>query len=84
MKNKEFLSIAELAKIMGISRISVFKKVKSGEIPSIKIGRSYAIDREDIPALSGKTSKKKALVIEEAVKKTVREYGEVLRRLGQE
>ena len=84
MKNKEFLSVAELAKIMGISRIAIFKKVKSGEIPAIKIGRSYAIDRENIPVLSGKTPKRKALLIEEAVKKTVREYGEVLRRLGQE
>jgi len=84
MKNKEFISIAELANFLGISRIAVFKRVKKGEIPAIKIGKSYAIDKGDIPILSNKTSEQKKKILEKAVEKTVKEYGEVLRKLGRE
>lgn len=84
MKNKEFISIAELAKFLRISRIAVYKKVKKGEIPAIKIGKIYAIDKSDIPILSNKTSEQKKKILEQAVEKTVNEYGEVLRKLGRE
>ena len=84
MENKRLMSTAELAKILGISRIAVFKKIKKGQIKAIKVGRNYAISYKDVPALSGKTSKEKKHIIEQAVKKTVSEYGEVLRLLGRE
>lgn len=84
MDINEYISVAELAKILGISRIAVFKKIKKEEIPAIKIGRNYAIRRDDIPVLSNITSQDKKASIEKAVKKTVDEYGEVLRKLGRE
>jgi hypothetical protein len=40
---KEFYSIPELAKLMHMSRIGVFKKVKKGEIAAKKIGKAYAV-----------------------------------------
>ena len=40
-----YISVAELAKHLGISRIAVFKRIKAGKIKAIKIGRSYAIPR---------------------------------------
>lgn len=43
MKKKEFYSIPELAKLIGISRIAVFKKVKKGQIKASKIGKNYVI-----------------------------------------
>lgn len=40
---KEFYSIPELAKLMHISRVAVFKKVKKGDIKAKKIGKAYAV-----------------------------------------
>lgn len=82
---KNLLSTSEVAKLLGISRIAVFKKIKAGEIKAQKIGRNFVIQKKDLPAILGKvlTESRKNL-IEEAVKKTVREYGETLKLLGQE
>ncbi len=46
-KGKEFVSTGELAKMLGISRIAVFKKIKKGEIKAVKVGRNFVIKRED-------------------------------------
>ena len=84
-KQNEYITIPELAKILGISRIAVFKKVKSGEIKALRIGRNYAISRKNLESLLGRTlgeaSKKE---IDKAVKKTVSEYGRTLKLLGKE
>ncbi len=45
---KEYYSIPELAKHLGISRIAVFKQIKRGKINAIKIGRSYAIHKAEL------------------------------------
>ena len=46
MKTKQYISIAELAKTLGISRIAVYKKVKKGTIKGVKIGRNYVISKQ--------------------------------------
>lgn len=82
---KEYISIPELAKILGLSRIAVFKRVKKGEIKAIRIGRNYAIPRRYFESLLGKSlnaNDKKE--IEAAVKKTVSEYGQTLKLLGKD
>lgn len=81
----DYISIAELAKILGLSRIAVYKKVKKGQIKAVKIGRSYAIPRSVLGSILGHTlSEKEKKEIQKAVKKTVKEYGEVLRLLGKD
>ncbi|OGD37127.1 MAG: hypothetical protein A2V45_13535 [Candidatus Aminicenantes bacterium RBG_19FT_COMBO_58_17] len=85
MQGNDYLSIPQLAKILGLSRIAVYKKVKSGDIKAIRIGRNYAISRKSIGFILGKTLEEDAKEeIDRAVKKTVKEYGEVLRLLGNE
>ena len=89
MENSKYLSIAELAKVLGISRIAVYKKVKKGDIKAMKIGRGYAIPKSALgrksAGVKGKPlGEKEKTMIEKAVKKTVLEYGEVLKRLGKE
>ncbi len=85
MGKNEFMTIPQLAKILGISRIAVYKKVKNGEIKAIRIGRNYAINVKDIVDIIGKElSKKDKEEIDKAVTKTVAEYGEVLKLLGRE
>ena len=40
---KDFFSLPEAAAILGISRIAVFKKVRKGQLPALRIGRNWAI-----------------------------------------
>lgn len=85
MEKKRLFSTMEIAKILGISRIAVFKKIKSGEIKATKVGRNYVIsDRVLNRVLSKRLTPKQKKVIETAVRKTVKEYGDVLQRLGRE
>jgi excisionase family DNA binding protein len=89
MEKQKYISIAELAKRLGISRIAVYKKVKKGDIKAIKIGRSFAVPTGDLNRKE-KSIKGRPLgagdkkMIDEAVRKTVQEYGEVLKKLGRE
>ncbi|MBI4066459.1 helix-turn-helix domain-containing protein [Candidatus Gottesmanbacteria bacterium] len=82
---KKYLSTIEAARLLGISRIAVFKKIKAGQIKARKAGRNYIIPKEklaDVLEASLNDGSKKR--IEAAVKKTVAEYGDTLRLLGQE
>lgn len=82
---KEYFSTAEVARMLGISRIAVFKKIKSGNIKAEKAGRNFVIHRKDLAGILGSALKEeKKKDIEEAVKKTVREYGKTLELLGKE
>ncbi len=88
-KKAIFVSVAELAKILGISRIAVFNKIKKGQIPAQRIGRSYAIAMEHVDEIvNGKSSRvlteEKKKSIKEAVAKVIKEYGETLKLLGKE
>lgn len=85
-ENRDFITIPQLAKIMGVSRITVYKKVKSGEIKSTRIGRNYAISKEFLKThiLGQLLSEAEKKEIDSAVKKTVQEYAETLKLLGKE
>jgi excisionase family DNA binding protein len=85
MVKKEYITIPQLAKMLGISRIAAYKKVKTGQIPAEKIGRNYVISKSDIArSLTGKMTGKSKKRIDSAVKKTVQEYGQALKWLGKE
>lgn len=85
MEKDKYISIAQLAKILGISRIAVYKKIKTGKLKAIRIGRNFAIPQKYVAHILGKTLQEKdKKEIDSAVKKTVEEYGEVLRLLGRE
>ena len=85
MTKKEFITIPQLAKILGISRIAAYRKVKKGQIKAVRIGRNFAIPQKQIAAILGKTLRSEDKnQIDEAVKKTVKEYGRTLKLLGSE
>ena len=85
MAKKEYITIPQLAELLGLSRIQVYRKVKKGQIPAIKIGRNYAISDRDITHILGKEiSSQGKKRIDIAVRKTVKEYGELLKKLGKE
>jgi excisionase family DNA binding protein len=85
MKENDYLTIPQLAEILGVSRIAIYKKVKKGQIKAIRVGRNYAIPKKYISEILGdslsEASKKQ---IDKAISRTVKEYGEVLRLLGRE
>lgn len=88
MKNEQkiqYISTAELAKLLHVSRIAVFKKIQSGKIKAFKIGRNYVIPIEEVMSAIGTfISPDKKSEIDEVVKRAVKEYGETLRLLGEE
>lgn len=82
---KNYFSSSELAEILGISRVAVFKKIKKGEIKAKRFGRLWLVKDNQLRNILGKTltsAQKKFL--EKVVKRTVNEYGETLRLLGNE
>ena len=84
-KDIQYITIPELAKILGLSRIAVYKRVKNGQIDATKIGRNYFIPKKYIDFILGnKLSENDKKEIDIAVKKTITEYGEVLKLLGKE
>lgn len=85
MKENQYMSIPQVAKILGISRIAVYRKVKEGRIKAIRIGRNYAIPLGTLAEILGKAlNGEQKKEIEIAVKRTVKEYGEVIKMLGNE
>ncbi len=82
---KEYLSIPEFARLLGITRMAVYNKVKKGEIEAIKIGRNYAIpQRAMVRTLRGKLKDEDKNLIGDVIKKTLAEYGEVIKLLAKE
>jgi len=45
---KNFYTVKELADLLGISRVSVFKRVKQGSIRGQRLGRNFIILKRDI------------------------------------
>jgi len=85
MKDGEFLSTTELAKLLGISRVAVFQKIKKGEIKARKVGRNFIINKRDLGDIFGRAlTPKKKKEIDKAIMKTIKEYGETLKLLGSE
>lgn len=83
--SNHFLSTSELAKMLGISRVAVFQKIKAGQIKAVKVGRNYLIDVKDVfDILDGELSPDRKKEIESAVRRVITEYGETLRLLAKE
>ena len=47
---KRFLSVKEVSEFLGISRITINRWVKAGEIPSYKLGKRRVFDKEEVIA----------------------------------
>lgn len=90
MKNKEnklFFSCPEVAKIMKVSRATIATRIRQGLIKAQRIGKNYAIPREEIEHfLDGDRSltEKDKKEINMAVERAVKEYGQAIRMLGKE
>lgn len=84
MQHEKYLTIPELAKIIGLSRSQVFRKVQAGLIPHQKVGRINLISKDYVNTVLalGNVTIEDQKEIEKAVKKVVSQYGDVIKKLG--
>ncbi|MFH0804889.1 MAG: helix-turn-helix domain-containing protein [Patescibacteria group bacterium] len=84
MKKQEFYSTTEAAKLLGVSRITVFNWIGKRKLVAKKIGRNYIIPARVLaPYLQQQVLSEEAkATIDDAVKRTVKEYGETLKLLA--
>jgi excisionase family DNA binding protein len=43
-----FVTVAEVAEQMRVSNMTVYRLVQAGQLPAVRIGRSYRIREEDV------------------------------------
>ena len=85
MISKDYISTSEVAKILGISRQAVLKKIESNEIAAEKIGRNFVIPKKDILEIAGKIlGENRKQESETSLDKTIKDYGEAIKKLGEE
>lgn len=44
----KFLTVAEVAAIMRVSKMTVYRLVHSGELPAIRVGRSFRVPEQAV------------------------------------
>lgn len=82
---KEYYSTMEVAKILKVSRIAVFKWAQEGKMKAIKVGKNYIIPHSALSEKLGTTigtEKKKA--IDMAINRAIKDYGQAFKMLGKE
>ncbi|HBB02657.1 MAG: hypothetical protein US89_C0005G0070 [Candidatus Peregrinibacteria bacterium GW2011_GWF2_38_29] len=81
--NKQFFSTSEIAEMLNVSRITVFNRIKNGQIKAEKIGRNYVVPAESVtPFLQDYVSESDKKNIKKLVDRAFAEYGETIKRLG--
>ncbi len=45
-----FLTVAEVAAIMRVSKMTVYRLVHSGEMPAVRVGRSFRVPQDAVDA----------------------------------
>ena len=48
LKDVRFLTVAEVAATMRVSKMTVYRLVHNGELPAIRVGRSFRVAEEDV------------------------------------
>ena len=45
-----FLTVAEVADLLRVSTMTVYRFIKAGDLPSVRVGKSYRIREDDVDA----------------------------------
>ncbi|WP_309649582.1 helix-turn-helix domain-containing protein [Nocardioides sp.] len=48
LSESKFLTIAEVAAMMRVSKMTVYRLVHGGELPALRVGRSFRVLEEDV------------------------------------
>lgn len=46
----KFLTIAEVASMMRVSKMTVYRLVHNGDLPAVRVGRSFRVTEKDVNA----------------------------------
>jgi excisionase family DNA binding protein len=49
-----FLTVAEVAGLMRVSTMTVYRLIKGGDLPAVRVGKSYRIKEDDVDAFLAK------------------------------
>jgi excisionase family DNA binding protein len=79
------MTIPQLARELRVSRTTVWRKVRRGQIHAELVGRRYIIPAREVDIAVGRElSPERKAWIKAAVGRAVRQYGPVLKRLSHE
>lgn len=45
-----YLTVAEVAEVMRVSRMTVYRLVHAGELPAVRVGRSFRVPQDALDA----------------------------------
>ncbi len=48
LPDPKFLTIAEVASMMRVSKMTVYRLVHGGELPAVRVGRSFRVTEDDV------------------------------------
>jgi excisionase family DNA binding protein len=43
-----FLTVAEVASVMRVSKMTVYRLVHAGDLPAVRVGRSFRVTEDDV------------------------------------
>ena len=48
LSDVKFLTVAEVAALMRVSKMTVYRLVHSGELPAVRVGRSFRVSEDAV------------------------------------
>ncbi|MBM9433562.1 helix-turn-helix domain-containing protein [Flaviflexus equikiangi] len=52
----QFMTVAEVAELARVSRMTVYRMVHSGDLPAVRVGNSYRVPTDAVDELLSKTA----------------------------
>ncbi len=50
LSKARFLTVQEVADLMRVSSMTVYRLIKAGELPAVRVGRSFRVSEPDVDA----------------------------------
>jgi excisionase family DNA binding protein len=47
-REARFVTVGEVAQLMRVSKMTVYRLIKQGDLPAVRIGRGYRMREEDV------------------------------------
>lgn len=44
----QFLTVGEVARVLRVSNMTVYRLINSGQLPAVRVGKSYRLREEDV------------------------------------
>ncbi len=48
LSDVRFLTVAEVARLMRVSNMTVYRLINSGSLPAVRVGKSYRLTEADV------------------------------------